>query len=87
MPYSFLRTLSDAQWQDLLEITEQAEFPRSTTSQLPIAQWQDFMGEPTILDAILDLIVHHAYTFNQKGEPIRKVHSQMKASAKETRMK
>lgn len=76
--------LSSAQRQDLLEIIEDRTDRGSLiiTSQLPIAQWHDFIGEPTVADAILDRIVHRSYTFTLKGESMRKVHSPLKKGAK-----
>lgn len=31
------------------------------TSQLPTKTWHDYLGEPTVADAILDRLVHNAY--------------------------
>jgi len=47
---------------------------RSTiaTSQLPVEKWHDGIGDPTLADAILDRLVHNAYTFKLKGESMRK---------------
>ena len=59
---------------DLLEIIEDRNTRRSTiaTSQLPLDKWHDFIGDPTLADAILDRLVHSAYKFNLKGESMRK---------------
>jgi DNA replication protein DnaC len=59
---------------DLLEILDDRHNRRSTlvTSQLPIEQWHDYIGEPTIADAILDRLVHNAYKLPLKGESMRK---------------
>nr|MCU0808354.1 ATP-binding protein [Candidatus Contendobacter sp.] len=32
------------------------------TSQLPVAAWHAYLNEPTLADAILDRLVHNAYT-------------------------
>ena len=40
--------------------------------QLPVAQWHDMIGEPTIADAILDRIVHNAHRVNLEGDSMRK---------------
>ena len=47
---------------------------RSTvvTSQLPVEQWHDAIGDPTIADAILDRLVHNAYRIELRGESMRK---------------
>jgi DNA replication protein DnaC len=58
----------------LMEIIEDRHGKRSTiiTSQLPIKQWYDVIGEKTIADAILDRIVHNAQRITLKGESLRK---------------
>ena len=45
------------------------------TSQLPIAEWHAYLGDPTIADAILDWIVHSAHRINLQGESMRKLSS------------
>jgi DNA replication protein DnaC len=46
-------SLNDQQRLDLLEIFEERYRRKSTliTAQLPVAQWHDMIGEPTIADA------------------------------------
>ena len=58
----------------LMEIIEDRHGKRSTiiTSQLPVVQWYEVIGEQTIADAILDRIVHDAYRLELKGESLRK---------------
>lgn len=58
----------------LMEIFEDRHGNRSTivTSQLPVAQWYDIIGEQTIADAILDRLVHTAHRIELKGESLRK---------------
>lgn len=58
----------------LMEIIEDRHGSRSTiiTSQLPIAQWYDVIGEQTIADAILDRIVHDAHRLELSGDSLRK---------------
>lgn len=62
---------------DLLEVIEERHARRSTivTSQLPINKWHDFIADPTLADAILDRLVHGAYTFKLKGGSMRKTNS------------
>ncbi len=43
------------------------------TAQLPVSGWHDFIGEPTIADAILDRVVHRAHQIELKGESMRKL--------------
>ena len=67
-------SLNDQQRLDLLEIFEERYRRKSTliTAQLPVAQWHDMIGEPTIADAILDRIVHNAHRINLEGDSMRK---------------
>jgi hypothetical protein len=67
-------TLSDQQRLDLLEIFEERYRRKSTliTAQLPVAQWHDMIGEPTIADAILDRIIHNAHRIALEGDSMRK---------------
>src|SRR5215469_8628270 len=55
--------LTAEQRRDLLEIVEDRYDLRSLliTSQIPIPQWYDIIGNSTLADAILDRIVHNAY--------------------------
>jgi DNA replication protein DnaC len=61
--------------QRLLEILDDSFNARSTlvTSQLPIAHWHEYLGDPTLADAILDRLVHRAYKLNLTGESLRKM--------------
>lgn len=72
--------LEEAQRHDLLEVLEDRYGKRSTvvTSQLPIRSWHEWIGDPTLADAILDRLVHNAYKVQLKGP------SRRKTSAKET---
>jgi len=69
-----LATLNAEQRRDLLDILDDRHGLRSTivTSQLPVKQWHEIVGDPTLADAILDRLVHNAYTINLKGESMRK---------------
>ena len=60
---------------DLLELLDERYQTRSTlvTSQLPVAHWHDALGDPTLADAILDRLVHHAHPLNLAGESLRKL--------------
>ena len=59
---------------DLLEILDDRMNTRSTliTSQLPVKHWHEYIGEPTLADAILDRLVHNAHKLTLKGESMRK---------------
>jgi DNA replication protein DnaC len=58
----------------LMEILEDRHGRRSTviSSQLPVSNWYEIIGEATIADAILDRLVHHAHRIELKGESMRK---------------
>lgn len=58
----------------LLDLTEDrhGEGSMIITSQVPLEQWYDLIGEKTIADAVLDRIVHNAHRVNLKGESLRK---------------
>ena len=69
-----LGKLRDAQRHDLLEVVEDRYDDRATviTSQLPLKKWHDWLGDPTLADAILDRLVHNAYKLELKGPSKRK---------------
>jgi DNA replication protein DnaC len=58
----------------LIEIIEDRHGKHSTviTSQLPVKQWHEVIGEQTIADAVLDRIVHNAHRIELSGESLRK---------------
>ena len=58
----------------LMEIIEDRHGKSSLiiTSQVPVKQWYDIIGEKTIADAILDRIVHDTTRIELKGESLRK---------------
>ena len=57
----------------LLQILEDRYGRKATiiASQIPVAQWYDYINEPTIADAILDRIVPKAHRFDLKGSSLR----------------
>lgn len=65
---------------DLLELIDDRIGSGSIliTSQLPVDQWFDYLGDPTIADAILDRLVHRAHRIELKGESMRKLHTPIK---------
>ena len=64
----------DSQRHDLLEVIEDRYGRVSTvvTSQLPVAKWHEWIGDPTMADAILDRLVNNAYKVDLKGPSRRK---------------
>jgi DNA replication protein DnaC len=69
-----LAPLTDPERRDLLEVIEDRHGATSTivTSQLPIDNWHEHIGDPTIADAILDRLIHNAHRINLKGASMRK---------------
>ena len=59
---------------DLLEILEDRHGRGSTivTSQLPVDNWHEAIGDPTLADAILDRLVHNAHRLTLSGESLRR---------------
>ena len=70
-----LAPVKDIERRDLLEIMEDRHGLRSTiwTSQIPVAQWHDHVGDPTIADAICDRLLHNAHRIVLQGPSRRKV--------------
>ncbi len=70
-----LAPVQDIERRDLLEIMEDRHGLRSTiwTSQIPVAQWHDHVGDPTIADAICDRLLHNAHRIVLQGPSRRKV--------------
>lgn len=58
-----LATLNEPERQDLLEAIEERYGTGATlvTSQLPIADWHEYLGGGRLADAILDRLVHNAH--------------------------
>ena len=62
---------------NLMDIIEDRHGKKSTviTSQVPVRDWYDVIGEKTIADAVLDRIVHQAIRIELFGESLRKCKS------------
>jgi DNA replication protein DnaC len=73
-----LAPLTGEQRRDLLEVIDDRHQRGSTiiTSQLPIDQWHQVIGDPTIADAVLDRLIHNAHRLALKGESMRKITAQ-----------
>ncbi|MBI4733588.1 MAG: ATP-binding protein, partial [Rubrobacteridae bacterium] len=69
-----INALSEMERKDFLEIIEDRYKLRSTiiVSQIPVKNWHDIVGNPTIADAILDRLVHNAYKIDLDGPSMRK---------------
>jgi len=60
--------------QALMDIVE-TKYNKSSiliTSQIPVSQWHELIGEGTIADAILDRLVHASHRIELSGESLRK---------------
>jgi DNA replication protein DnaC len=73
----------EADRHDLLEVIEDRYANRSTiiTSQLPHTKWHEYLGDPTVADAILDRVLHNAHRLVLKGPSRRKEKDQVTAAA------
>jgi DNA replication protein DnaC len=69
-----LAAVRDGHRHDLLELLDDRDGTRSTviTSQLPRERWHDYLGDPTVADAILDRVVHRAHPIALTGPSRRK---------------
>jgi len=65
--------LKEPQRQDLLEVLDDRYRASSTvvTSQLPVKNWHEWIGDPTLADAILDRLVHNAHQIDLSGASVR----------------
>lgn len=68
-----MEKLQEGQYRDLLEILDDRQGSGATlvTSQFPLKLWHDTIGNPTVADAILDRLIHHAHHLELKGESMR----------------
>lgn len=69
-----LNPLRDQDRHDLFEVIEDRDGTRSTlvTSQIPLSKWHDYLGDPTIADAIADRLLNNAHRLALKGASRRK---------------
>ncbi|MDQ3258744.1 MAG: IS21-like element helper ATPase IstB [Acidobacteriota bacterium] len=69
-----LKPLAQLERLDLLDIIEDRYHMRSTlvTSQLPVENWHEYVGDPTVADALLDRLLNNAHRLEMKGESMRK---------------
>ena len=69
-----LTAINATQRHDLFNLIEDRYQLKSTiiTSQFPVAKWHEYLGEPTIADAILDRISENAHRIELNGESMRK---------------
>ena len=68
-----LSPLKDSERRDLLEVIEE-RYQRAATliaSQLPVKDWHEAIGEPTLADAICDRLIHGAHRIELTGPSMR----------------
>jgi len=68
-----IASLDEVARRDLLELLD-ARYGLATTvitSQLPVKHWHEYIGEPTVADAILDRLVHNAFRIELTGPSLR----------------
>lgn len=73
-----IASVSGKLYREFLEILDDRQGQGSTviTSQFPVSQWHEIIGDATVADAILDRLVHNAYRLELKGESLRKMKSE-----------
>lgn len=69
-----LTPIREQERMDLSEVMEDRYGTHTTimTSQLPPDAWHDYLGEPTVADAICDRLLHNAYRIVLQGPSRRK---------------
>ena len=77
---AFLVPLDAKERSILLDIIEDRHGRKSIilSSQLPVENWYDAIGDPTVADAVLDRIVHSAHRIELTGESLRKINARKK---------
>lgn len=65
--------INESQRHDLLTIIDDRYRLKSTifTSQLPVKSWHQYLGEPTLADAILDRVLSQSVRIELRGESLR----------------
>jgi DNA replication protein DnaC len=69
-----LSPMNEGERKDFLEIVEDRNLTSSliVSSQVPVKDWYQIIGDPTIADAVCDRLLHNAYKIELKGESMRK---------------
>jgi DNA replication protein DnaC len=78
--------MQETERRDFWEICDERYQMRSTilTSQLPVAQWHEQIGDATLADGILDRLVHNAHRIELRGESMRKTRAKKSEAKSET---
>jgi len=69
-----LTPMNENERKDFMEIVEDRSLNTSlvVSSQVPVKDWYQTIGDPTIADAVCDRLLHNAYKIELKGESLRK---------------
>lgn len=69
-----LSPMSETERKDFLEIVEDRNLVSSLiiASQVPVKDWYQIVGDPTIADAVCDRLLHNAHMITLKGDSMRK---------------
>lgn len=69
---------------DLLELLDDRVGARAciVTSQLPVSHWHDYIGDPTLADAILDRLVHRSHRIHLEAKESMRQRQAAKERAK-----
>ena len=70
-----IASVTPQQYRDLLEVLDDRHGLGATliTSQLPVEDWHQIIGDTTVADAIMDRLAHSAYRIALEGESVRKL--------------
>ena len=76
--------MKDKDRKDLLEVIEDRHGLASTiiSTQIPMKNWFESIGDPTIADAVMDRLIHSSHKINLKGESMRKIRSSLTKKTK-----
>ena len=72
-----LYPLKESEARDVLEIVEARKGSQSTIfcSQFDVPGWHEFLGEPTLADAVCDRIANTSYLITLKGKSLRRLNA------------
>jgi DNA replication protein DnaC len=70
-----IASVTAKQYRDLLEVLDDRHGQGATliTSQLPVEEWHQIIGDATVADAIMDRVAHNDYRIKLEGESVRKL--------------
>lgn len=80
-----LTPLGEMERRHFLEVMDDRGGSRSTvlTSQFPVDNWHDLIGNPTLADAVMERILSNSYRLVLSGDTMRPVKKALQATEKE----